>query len=147
MPVDCGSITPSSAHAATAASAAVPPAFSTSMAATPACGCEVATMPFWAWTVERPARWKFLIRAHFGRCLAAIFAEMRAFMTHSCRLPQCLACQRMGAMLPLHGGCPGQLRGACLPAKPAAMTYKVAAFYQFTALADFPALREPLRAR
>ena len=40
-----------------------------------------------------------------------------------------------------------QLSGHCLPAKPADMTYKVAAFYQFTDLADFRALREPLRAR
>ena len=47
----------------------------------------------------------------------------------------------------LHGGGDGQLRGCCQPAKPAAMTYKMAAFYQFTALADFRALREPLRAR
>jgi hypothetical protein len=62
IPVDCGSITPKSAQAATAASAAVPPAFSTSIAASAASGCDVATMPFWAWTVERPARWKFLIR-------------------------------------------------------------------------------------
>ena len=51
-------------------------------------------------------------------------------------------------MPPLHGSCGnGRLRGSCVPAKPASMTYKVAAFYQFTALADFRALREPLRAR
>ena len=61
MPVDCGSITASSALAAIAASAAVPPARKVSIAASEACGCEVATMPFWAWTVERPANWKFLI--------------------------------------------------------------------------------------
>jgi UPF0176 protein len=40
-----------------------------------------------------------------------------------------------------------QLSGFCQPAKAAGMTYKVAAFYQFTPLADFRALREPLRAR
>src|SRR5262245_11664991 len=61
MPVDCGSITASSAEAATAASAAVPPARSTSMAVSAASGCEVATMAFWAWTVDRPAKWKLLI--------------------------------------------------------------------------------------
>ena len=61
MPVDCGSITPSSAQAATAASAAVPPARSTSTAVSAASGCDVATMAFWAWTVDRPAKWKFLI--------------------------------------------------------------------------------------
>lgn len=51
-------------------------------------------------------------------------------------------------MPPLHGSCgSGQLSGYSVPAKRASMTYKVAAFYQFTALADFRALREPLRAR
>ena len=72
MPVDCGSITPSSAQAATAASAAVPPARSTSIAASAASGCEVATIAFWAWTVDRPAKWKFLIAELLScRCLAA----------------------------------------------------------------------------
>src|SRR5260370_6117618 len=61
MPVDWGSITPSSAHAATAASAAVPPERSTSIAVSAASGCDVATIAFWAWTVDRPARWKFLM--------------------------------------------------------------------------------------
>jgi hypothetical protein len=61
MPVDCGSNTASSADAATAASAAVPPARITSTATSAAAGCEVATIAFWAWTVERPAKWKFLI--------------------------------------------------------------------------------------
>ena len=65
MPVDCGSITPSSAQAATAASAAVPPARITSIAASAASGCEVATIAFWAWTVDRPAKWKFLMRDGF----------------------------------------------------------------------------------
>src|SRR5205823_3079384 len=70
MPVDCGSITPNSAQAATAASAAVPPARITSMATSAASGCDVATMAFWAWTVERPAKWKFLIaRAFFSAFL------------------------------------------------------------------------------
>src|SRR6188474_887129 len=73
MPVDCGSITPSSAQAATAASAAVPPARITSMATTAASGCDVATIAFWAWTVERPAKWKFLIaRAFFQRFLSVL---------------------------------------------------------------------------
>src|SRR6185369_8838953 len=61
MPVDCGSITPSSAQAATAASAAVPPDRSTSIAASAASGCEVATIAFRECTVDRPARWKFLM--------------------------------------------------------------------------------------
>jgi UPF0176 protein len=51
-----------------------------------------------------------------------------------------------GRHAPLHGSDDGQLSGIRLPAKPAGMTYKVAAFYQFTDLADFRALREPLRA-
>jgi hypothetical protein len=45
MPVECGSITPSTATAATAASTALPPARSTSMAASVAAGIEVAAMP------------------------------------------------------------------------------------------------------
>src|SRR3954463_15706658 len=65
MPVDCGSITPNSAQAAPAASAAVPPARMTSMATSAASGCDVATIAFWAWTVERPAKWKFLIASAF----------------------------------------------------------------------------------
>ena len=39
-----------------------PSGFSTSMAASAACGWDVATMAFWEWTVDRPARWKFLMR-------------------------------------------------------------------------------------
>ncbi len=62
MPVDCGSITASSAEAAIAASAAVPPARITSIATSAAAGCEVATIAFWAWTVDRPAKWKFLMK-------------------------------------------------------------------------------------
>src|SRR6266699_4628740 len=71
MPVDCGSITPSSAHAATAASAAVPPARSTSIAVSAARGCDVATMAFREWTVDRPGRWKFLMP---GCSLLALFS-------------------------------------------------------------------------
>src|SRR5437773_4624057 len=61
MPVDCGSITPSTAEPATAASTAVPPSRSTSIAASEACGCEVATIALVAWTVDLPGKWKFLI--------------------------------------------------------------------------------------
>ena len=45
MPVDCGSITPSTAQAATAASIALPPARSTSSAVSVAAGIAVAAMP------------------------------------------------------------------------------------------------------
>src|SRR5262245_31685228 len=58
MPVMCGSTTHSTATAATAASAAVPPAFSISMAVSVASGCDVAAMPSQARTGERPGRWK-----------------------------------------------------------------------------------------
>src|SRR3954468_19386349 len=61
MPVDCGSITPRMAKPATAASTAVPPSRSTSIAASDACGCEVATIALVAWTVDLPGKWKFLI--------------------------------------------------------------------------------------
>ncbi len=65
-------------------------------------------------------------------------------MTHSRALPQWLVCQGMDVM-PVGTGT-AQLSGHSLPAKPAAMPCKVAAFYQFTALPDFRELREPLRA-
>ena len=45
IPVECGSITPSTATAATAASMALPPARSTSSAVSVAAGMEVAAMP------------------------------------------------------------------------------------------------------
>ena len=46
MPVDCGSITPSTAMAATAASSALPPSRSTSKATSVAAGTAVAAMPW-----------------------------------------------------------------------------------------------------
>src|SRR4051794_27508952 len=58
MPVMCGSITHSTATAVTAASTALPPARSTSSAASVARGCEVAAMPSPAMTGERPGKWK-----------------------------------------------------------------------------------------
>src|ERR1700733_7817537 len=86
MPVDCGSITPNSAHAATAASAAVPPERITSIAVSAASGCEVATIAFWAWTVERPARWKFLMKT-----CSLVFLSLFLgpdYMAHSCSAGQ-----------------------------------------------------------
>src|ERR1700754_4100276 len=70
MPVECGSVPPHNAHAPAPASPppappAVPPARITSMAVSAASGCDVATIAFWAWTVERPAKWKFLIARAF----------------------------------------------------------------------------------
>src|SRR6185295_19748185 len=58
MPVICGSTTQSTATAATAASAALPPARSVSIAVSEASGCEVAAMASPAMTAERPGRWK-----------------------------------------------------------------------------------------
>src|SRR5215475_6372527 len=58
MPVIAGSMTQSIATAVTAASAAVPPARRVSTAASVASGCEVAAMPLWAMTAERPGRLK-----------------------------------------------------------------------------------------
>src|SRR5881409_990487 len=63
MPVICGSITQSTATAVTAASTALPPARSTSIAASVASGCEVAAMPSRAITGERPGRWKSRVMA------------------------------------------------------------------------------------
>ena len=67
MPVDCGSITLSNALPATAASTAVPPERSTSIAVSAAKGCDVATIASSAWTVDRPGRWKFLINGSLCR--------------------------------------------------------------------------------
>src|SRR4051812_4596694 len=65
MPVICGSTTHSTATAATAASAAVPPSRKVSTAARVASGCDVAAMPLRAMTGERPGSWKSrAIRAH-----------------------------------------------------------------------------------
>src|SRR5471032_3161732 len=58
MPVLCGSTTPSTAVAATAASTALPPARNVSMAVRVASGCEVAAIPSLAMTGERPGSWK-----------------------------------------------------------------------------------------
>src|SRR5579864_5434595 len=63
----CGSTTPSNATAATAASAAVPPALSTAIAASLASGWEVAAMPSQAKTGERPGLWKSRNIAGRGR--------------------------------------------------------------------------------
>src|SRR3954470_24608961 len=79
MPVDCGSTPRNKAQAATAASVAVPPARMTSTATSAASGCDVATIAFWAWTVERPAKWKFLIaRAFFQHFLGRPAGDDRA---------------------------------------------------------------------
>ena len=53
MPVEPGSVTHCTAHAATAASKALPPAFSISMPASVELGCEVETMAFIARAAER----------------------------------------------------------------------------------------------
>src|SRR3954464_12450609 len=58
IPVMCGSITPRTAAAVTAASAALPPPRRVSIAASVASGCEVAAMPSQAMTGERPGSWK-----------------------------------------------------------------------------------------
>src|SRR5882757_8392732 len=109
MPVDCGSMTPSSAQAATAASAAVPPARITSTATSAAAGCEVATIAFWAWTVERPAKWKFLIRKlSFQRFLGGphLAWAKRWFLPYSSRTGQWLVCQRFSRLASARNGGP-----------------------------------------
>src|SRR5215470_15708885 len=129
MPVDCGSITLSSAQPATAASTAVPPARSTSIAVSAASGCEVATIAFMEWTVERPARWKLLM----GMALVVVMLRDPGgpvFMTHSSGRGQWLVYQTM--MRDLQG-----YRPAEWPDRPPGMPFKVAAFYQFVALPDF----------
>jgi len=54
IPVICGSLTHSTPAAVTAASTALPPARSTSTAASDAAGEDVAAIPFSAWTVDLP---------------------------------------------------------------------------------------------
>jgi UPF0176 protein len=84
--------------------------------------------------------------------LTAIFAECRpSWHIHPGFRNGWYASEWKPCHLGTRGAARAQLSGHGLPAKPAAMTskipaYKVAAFYQFTRLPDFRALREPLRA-
>ena len=61
MPVMAGSTTHSTAVAQMAASTALPPLRSISMAASVAAGCDVAHMALRAMTGERPGKWKLRI--------------------------------------------------------------------------------------
>src|ERR1700754_1437022 len=105
MPVECGSVPPHNAHAPAPASPppappAVPPARMTSMATSAACGCDVATIAVWAWTVERPAKWKFLIaRAFFQRfgVPRREQAGLEGFLAYYSPAGQWLVCQRPDA--------------------------------------------------
>src|SRR3954470_11760288 len=157
MPVDCGSTPRNKAQAATAASAAVPPARIASTATRAAAGCDVATIAFWAWTVERPAKWKFLIaRASFSVFLATswrpamrgaglqgvlgIFIPRWAMAGMPAKAPPMTPGER--------GNIPG-FAGFRLPRPPdkrSPRPSRVAASYQSEALPDFGELREPLRA-
>ncbi len=65
MPVDSGSTTHCTAQAATAASMALPPAFSTSIAVWVARVCEVAAMPSVACAGERPGISRFRMSCPF----------------------------------------------------------------------------------
>src|SRR3546814_19526921 len=67
MPVDSGSTTQSTAQAATAASTALPPDRSTSIAASVAAGCDVAAMARVERAAERPGIWKSRMAAVSGR--------------------------------------------------------------------------------
>jgi hypothetical protein len=67
MPVDSGSMTHWAAQAAMAASMALPPAFSTSMATWVASGCEVQAMPSVACTGDLPGSSRFLMRDFLPR--------------------------------------------------------------------------------
>jgi hypothetical protein len=53
----------------------VPPARITSMATSAASGCDVATIAFWAWTVERPAKWKIPHRECFLSAFLHVLAS------------------------------------------------------------------------
>src|SRR3954463_10843033 len=94
IPVDCGSITPRRAQAATAASARGAPDCMPSMAVGAASGCDVATMPFCPWTVDRPARWKFLMPdCSLDAVLQVAELGLGAggrFLAYSCGAGQCL---------------------------------------------------------
>jgi hypothetical protein len=82
-------------------------------------GCEVATIAFWAWTVERPAKWKFLMRslARLGVCLGRRHRAPRAgpgFMAYS--IPGWAMLAYQGLWLPALGiRCP--LCGFPLPGR------------------------------
>src|SRR5215470_7937228 len=78
IPVICGSTTHSTATAATAASAALPPARKVSIAASDASGWEVAAMPSQAMTGERPGRLKSrLIASRVSLILVLVVVPVR----------------------------------------------------------------------
>src|SRR5262245_54051788 len=81
MPVMCGSTTHSTATAVTAASAALPPARSVSMAASEAKGCEHAAMPSQAMTGDRPGSWK-------SRLMCVSVMRLVGLFEHDLRLPR-----------------------------------------------------------
>src|SRR5438477_8959829 len=77
MPVDCGSTTPCTAAAQTAASMALPPARSMSIAARVASGCEVAAIASVARTGERPGNWKSRILSGYPLVTSANWSHLR----------------------------------------------------------------------
>src|SRR4051812_5784065 len=81
MPVIAGSITDNVATAATAASAALPPARRMSTAARLAKGCAVAAMPPPAITVERPGSAKSRVMGIACRCVSAFNRPMTSCET------------------------------------------------------------------
>src|SRR3984893_5219569 len=90
------------ALAAPVASAAVPPARMTSIAVSAASGCDVATMAFWAWTVDRPARWKFLLpNCSLYRYFASACSRKRTSLAHSGRARQWVGIPAFPLSLPL----------------------------------------------
>src|SRR5216684_1379163 len=67
-----------------------------------ACGCDVATMAFCPWTVERPARWKFLIQwLTLSLFCLTLGLRKRTYMAHSCGARQWAGIPAFPLPLPL----------------------------------------------
>src|SRR5258706_4476480 len=81
MPLETGSISPSAAFAAMAASTALPPFLRMSIATWEASGCAVATMPCWASTGERVAQAAPEYRSPRSSCANAVLDTIPTAMT------------------------------------------------------------------
>ena len=109
--------------------------------------------PFWAWTVDRPARWKFLMpNCSLYRCYCTSPNRLRAGAALLGTFRAALGNARRRAAMPFNR-VPAAIALAGTKVSPPppclinhGMPYKVAAFYQLPRCRISGRLREPLRA-
>src|SRR5579875_874700 len=118
IPVMCGSTTHSTAAAATAASAAVPPSRSVSIAASVASGCDVAAIAWQASTGERPGNWK---SRFMGRLRLLHAVKTRPGAAFDERFAQDRMARDRGAVRPFWQSRGGPAREGCREAEETAM--------------------------